>query len=542
MLCSHASMAQTQVGSDIDGEAAGDISGSSVSMPDAYTVAIGAQYNDGNGTESGHVRVYKWNGNTWTQKGGDIDGEAAGDYSGVSVSMPDSNTVAIGAILNEDNGERAGHVRVYMWSGNSWVQKGGDIDGEDSLNFSGSSVSMPDSNTVAIGAPWNNGNGIYAGHVRVYRWNGSAWIQRGGDLDGEAASDESGCFVSMPDINTLAIGAQRNDSNGIDAGHVRVYRWSGNSWVQKGIDIDGDSAGDYFGAVVSMPDSNTVAIGAPYNAVNGVYAGQVRIYRWNGSMWVPKGMAIYGDTAYSSSYFVSMPDSNTIALGVFTSNGLNASRVRIYRWSDTAWVQRGVDINREAAADWAAIVSMPDSNTVAIGALGNDGNGLNSGHVRVFSLCNGSVDTSVTLSANTLVSSDSTATYQWLNCDSAYAAVNGATNRNFTPLNTGNYSVVVSRSHCVDTSACYNVVISGLNKQKAKKGQFTVYPNPTDGAFIIETNESSKNTSFEIRDVKGKVILKGKLKDKQTTLDLSDYSSGVYLLRVGDQNVKVVRK
>jgi len=140
------------------------------------------------------------------------------------------------------------------------------------------------------------------------------------------------------------------------------------------------------------------------------------------------------------------------------------------------------------------------------------------------------------------VSSDSTATYQWLNCDSAYAAVNGATNRNFTPLNTGNYSVVVSRSHCVDTSACYNVVISGLNKQKAKKGQFTVYPNPTDGAFIIETNESSKNTSFEIRDVKGKVILKGKLKDKQTTLDLSDYSSGVYLLRVGDQNVKVVRK
>ena len=64
MLCSHASMAQTQVGSDIDGEAAGDISGSSVSMPDAYTVAIGAQYNDGNGTESDHVRVYKWNGNT----------------------------------------------------------------------------------------------------------------------------------------------------------------------------------------------------------------------------------------------------------------------------------------------------------------------------------------------------------------------------------------------------------------------------------------------------------------------------------------------
>lgn len=48
-----------------------------------------------------------------TQKGGDIDGETSYDYSGRSVSMPDANTVAIGAVGNGGGGKNAGHVRVY---------------------------------------------------------------------------------------------------------------------------------------------------------------------------------------------------------------------------------------------------------------------------------------------------------------------------------------------------------------------------------------------------------------------------------------------
>ena len=49
----------TQIGSDIDGEAAGDLSGYSVSLSsDGTIVAIGADYNDGNGSSSGHVRIY----------------------------------------------------------------------------------------------------------------------------------------------------------------------------------------------------------------------------------------------------------------------------------------------------------------------------------------------------------------------------------------------------------------------------------------------------------------------------------------------------
>ena len=49
----------------------------------------------------------------WTQQGSDIDGEAAGDESGRSVSLSsDGSTVAIGAPYSV-NGTAAGHVRIY---------------------------------------------------------------------------------------------------------------------------------------------------------------------------------------------------------------------------------------------------------------------------------------------------------------------------------------------------------------------------------------------------------------------------------------------
>ena len=65
-----------QLGSDINGESAGDHSGSSVAVSaDGQTVAIGARYNDGNGGNSGHVRIYSWTGSSWSKLGADIDGE-----------------------------------------------------------------------------------------------------------------------------------------------------------------------------------------------------------------------------------------------------------------------------------------------------------------------------------------------------------------------------------------------------------------------------------------------------------------------------------
>ena len=216
----------SQLGADIDGEAANDWSGQAVSLSnDGTIVAIGARKNGGNGNNSGHVRVYEYSSGSWSQLGTDIDGEAAFDNSGVSISLSSDGTiVAIGAYTNGGNGSNAGHVRIYEYSSSAWTQLGSDIDGEAAGDHSGSTVSLSDDGTtVAIGAVGNGGNGLNAGHVRIYEYSSSAWTQLGSDIDGEAAGDYSGAVSLSSNGAIVAIGAYNNDGNGTSSGHVRVY-------------------------------------------------------------------------------------------------------------------------------------------------------------------------------------------------------------------------------------------------------------------------------------------------------------------------------
>lgn len=282
----------TQLGEDIEGEANGDQSGVSLSLSaDGSTIVIGANANAGNGQMSGHVRIYeliKGSGSSsvtsWEQVGQDIDGEAAGDNAGVSISLSATGRmVAIGAPYNNGTGEYSGHVRIYNRVGNEWEQIGHDIHGENSGDIFGFSVSMSDDGmTIAVGALFNDDNGEHSGKVKVYRLgSGKNWSQIGQDLIGEAAGDRAGGSISLSgDGKALAIGAVQNDSNGDAAGQVRIYRLADYlSWVQVGKDIDGVNAGDNAGWSVSLSsDGKVVALGSHWNGDNGYHAGHVRVF------------------------------------------------------------------------------------------------------------------------------------------------------------------------------------------------------------------------------------------------------------------------
>ena len=391
-----ASTSFDQIGSDIDGEAASDLSGLPITLSsDGTTLAIGAYQNSGNGDSAGHVRVYERNGSTWRQKGTDIDGEAANDYSGYSVSLSsDGNIVAVGAYRNDGNGTNSGHVRVFEWNGNAWVQMGADIDGEAADDYSGHSVSLSSDGTIlAIGAPYNDGTGSNSGHARVYEWNGSTWQQKGTDIDGEAADDYSGYSVSLSSDGTIvAIAAPYNDGTGAGAGHVRVYEWNETAWVQTGTEINGEVAGAESGYSVSLSSDGTiVAIGAP-NDGSGAGAGHVRVYEWNGTAWVQTGADIDGESVFDrSGESVSLSSDGTIvAIGApwNDGNGRDAGHVRLYEWNGSAWQQKGVDIDGEAVDNYSGnSVSLSSDGTIlAIGAFGNDDNGSFAGHVRVYSI------------------------------------------------------------------------------------------------------------------------------------------------------------
>ncbi|SHF97318.1 Por secretion system C-terminal sorting domain-containing protein [Flavobacterium fluvii] len=383
---------QTQIGADIDGEAGNLYSGSSVSLSgDGSIVAIGATQQWTFGENSASVRVYKNVSGTWTQVGADIDGEAADDGNGWSVSLSsDGTTLAIGAPGNDGNGSFSGSVRVYKNVSGTWTQVGGDIDGEAAGDWSGSSVSLSnDGSILAIGALTNSGNGTYSGSVRVYKNVSNTWTQVGTDIDGEAAGDWTGNSVSLSgDGSILAIGAPQNDGNGAESGSVRVYKNVSGTWTQVGGDIDGEAAGDSFGSSVSLStDATTLAIGAIANDGNGFNSGSVRVYKNVSGTWTQVGTDIDGEAAGDQSGSVSLSGNGSILAIGATNNGGNGNgsgSVRVYKNVSGTWTKVGTDIDGEAAGDESGSVSLSgDGSILAIGAPGNYGF---TGSVRVYDL------------------------------------------------------------------------------------------------------------------------------------------------------------
>ena len=149
-----------QIGQDIDGTQGNKFSSKTVSLSKmGDVIAIGSKKDHGNDKWSGIVRVYHVDPTSslgWAQVGSDIDGESSFDYSGHSVSLSDDGTVlAVGATHNDGNGKDSGHVRMYRRDSESelgWSKIGDDLDGMSANSSAGWSVDLSgDGSTLAVG-------------------------------------------------------------------------------------------------------------------------------------------------------------------------------------------------------------------------------------------------------------------------------------------------------------------------------------------------------------------------------------------------------
>lgn len=383
--------AQVQIGSDIIGEAANDQLGNSVSMPNKNTIAIGGWRNDGAGNSAGHARVYDWNGSNWVQRGSDLNGVEAGDWFGYYVNMPDENTIAITAPYGNNGAiTGAGYVKIFTWNGSSWIQKGTTLYGTATNDYFGWMVIMPDADHFIASAVFSDLNGSNSGMVQTYDWDGTAWVQRGSNIIGLAADDRFGNSIAMPNINTIAVGANMNDATQSNIGLVQIFDWNGTDWLQRGSNLIGEANEDQFGTYIQMTDENTICASARYNDGAGTTSGHTRVFTWNGVDWVQKGSDIDGEAAGDESgNCLWMPNADWIAVAAHKNdgNGANSGSVRIYNWNGTDWTQILNDMDGEAAGDvFGYSLCMPDTNTLAIGAIFNDANGVDAGEVKVFEL------------------------------------------------------------------------------------------------------------------------------------------------------------
>jgi len=109
----------------------------------------------------------------------------------------------------------------------------------------------------------------------------------------------------------------------------------------------------------------------------------------------------------------------------------------------------------------------------------------------------------------------------------------GATSATFNPTYTGFYAVEIKQGNCIDTSDCVYIEVE-TNEIDVSDGRFQVFPNPINEDKRIHIVPRHKFSKFELRDFYGSLIGRGKIVADE--IDLSQYSSGIFLLQLLTEN------
>jgi hypothetical protein len=362
---------------------------------------------------------------SWVQRGDDFDtagivGDSGGTNLGVNeypVHINGNGTAVIIATPQEK-----GMVKVFIWKGTFWSQRGDDLVDDPVIvsTFSasgrfGSGVAIDDTGKrIVVGAPLGSsaaGQHFY-GRVSAFDWNGSSWnrvgsviygvytegigyktaISRDGNTIAFSSIEIAGpttakvkvfdfvdtdwvqrgnSILTTDRINSFDMNANGtniiysesdNDDAATNAGRVIVFVWNGSSWVQRGAALLGTEANENFGRNVAMSDDGTIIAAATTN-------GKCRVYAWNGVQWrqrgnqVTSGNSSYGDCDLNS-------DGTILAHGDVTTNGT----IKVYQWQYGAWaVLGGVITGTANDTKLGSSISLDSNGTVvAIGAVLHD--------------------------------------------------------------------------------------------------------------------------------------------------------------------------
>lgn len=81
-----------------------------------------------------------------------------------------------------------------------------------------------------------------------------------------------------------------------------------------------------------------------------------------------------------------------------------------------------------------------------------------------------------------------------------------------------------------------NNSVTSVNQNENSSTSVVIYPNPTNGFFIIQANSKKLAANIQIHNVLGEIVLQSAISSQQTTIDISTQPSGIYFLKITNQD------
>ncbi len=472
--------------------------------------------------------VYRYTGSSWTAVGSPYFTTGRADDIDFAIDQ-NSGTPYIAFKDFTDSSK----VSVMKYSGGSWQYVG-------SRAFSIGASRYP-SLVVKNDTPYVaylENQGVFGYRTSCMKFNGTSWEYVGGQAFSVSSTSRQSLVMNNDTLYLAFRGGNLAKAN--------VLKFDGTNWVSVG---PSEEISSTYGGYTSLTVDNDMLYVAYQDGNDGS-----TVKRYNGSQWetvgdssFSAGEAIYQNIAVLNGVpYVAYQDrenddkTSVMKFECSLSNGVT-------QFGNTLTAAQG---GAQATYQW---LDCNNANTPVSGATSRSYTPTTDGDYSVLinygictdtsecknSTCN--VDTSVTQNGLTLTANaDTTASFQWVDCDNSNAPISGETNSSFTATVNGNYAVEVTEDACVSTSSCHAILGVGI-KDGLSSTNVHIYPNPATNLLNVEIQGySSNNLLIELMDFTGKTI--SVMNSTNGSFDLSELTNGIYIVKLTDANQTVIRK
>ena len=257
------------------------VAGDGIGIPASLAVTSLAVHNGslfaGTTGSAGAADVYRYNGGTsWSQIGGDgvNSGWVGSAYETVASMYGDGTYLYVGL------GSTAGDAEIWRWNGTSWSQIGGD---GVNTSWSGTEYETVRSLTSMNGRLYA-GLGDGGDDADVYMMNGSSWSKIGGDgLNGSWSGSAFNQVQSLTSDGTYIYASHNGTVTGNSVNTSVVRRWDGASWTILGGGTSGSGSWGFASNTKAVHWVNNTLYALVSDATGGT------VYALNSAVWTQIG-------------------------------------------------------------------------------------------------------------------------------------------------------------------------------------------------------------------------------------------------------------
>ena len=264
-----------QVGNEISNSTENGSGISSIALSaDGNRLAIGSGVPSLGG---GFVKNYQMIDGEWVSYGSVIQGSTS--FAGSIDLSADGNTLVVGnPYQNINSVQWVGEVKVFHFVNGEWTQLANTLNGEERVDMYGNAVSISsDGSRIAVGAFGNGGHSNWTGKLFAFELAGDTWMQLGATLRGDNNKALLGSAVTMSgDGNVMAAYSPRHDQ----AGRTYIFKYNENEWIARGNYIEDENFTYRSRSISLSQDGSLIAIGQPISVETGT-----EIYQINGNAW-----------------------------------------------------------------------------------------------------------------------------------------------------------------------------------------------------------------------------------------------------------------